>query len=350
MPRRLALLVLLLALIAGCKTAEPVGARSDEPRVPDFDTSKFPDAIRLTNGTVNLVVIPSIGGRIMRYSFVGGPNVLWNNPKIAELSNPRPEHFNYGGDKAWPWPQDQWPLLIGRQYPPPPECDQAVFKSRLIGSHGVRLESPLIPSHAARIVREIKLDPTGSRVTIVTRLEQASANRPPPSLAAWSVTQIPGSMNLFARMISGGRYESMLAKSPTPTTRPISGGRVISIEKTTPASKVGLDADILAAAAGNVLFIQRSATAAQRTPKYRAAERAQIFIQQADPPKRDVPRYLELEFTSPREDLAAGSPPELRVTWELLEHSKAWTDQSIAAALLNDTPEPANLMPPPSVP
>ena len=133
---------------------------ADDPPLPDFDTSAFPDAIRLTNGTVNLIVIPSIGGRIMRYGFVGKPNVLWNNPKITDLPANASQHFNYGGDKAWPWPQDDWPLLIGRQYPPPPECDQAAFKSRLIGSHGVRLESPPIPSHAARLVREITLDPT----------------------------------------------------------------------------------------------------------------------------------------------------------------------------------------------
>jgi hypothetical protein len=63
-----------------------------------------------------------------------------------------------------------------------------------------------------------------------------------------------------------------------------------------------------------------------------------------------VPRYLELEFTSPRHDLAGGRAAELRVIWGLRQHRKGWTDQAVAAFLLNDTPEPANLMPPPGVP
>jgi len=343
-------LALLLVVLVGCKAGDPIGNKKDEPEVPEVELSQFSDAIRLTNGTVNLVIIPSLGGRIMRYGLVGEANFLWNNADIPDLSEGRPDYFNYGGDKAWPWPQDDWPLLIGRNFPPPPECDQAVFKSRLIGSHAVRLESPLIPSHAARIVREISLEPTGTRVTIVTRLELASGERPPPSMAAWTITQVPGDCTIYARMIPDGAFASMRPELPTPTTRPITGG-VIAIEKTTPASsKTGLDADLFAAASGQLLFVERCPTAAQRTEKYRAAERGQLFIQQADPPKRDIPRYLELEFTSPREDLAGGRRPELRVTWELHRSEKGWTDKSVAAILRSDTPEPANLMPPSGVP
>jgi hypothetical protein len=301
----------------------------------------------------------------MRYGYIGGPNVLWTNPVAAApmgvpSTTTRPSSINYGGDKAWPWPQDEWPRLIGRIYPPPTEADQAPYKSRLLGSHGVRLESPPIRSHAARIVREIALDPVGTRVTIVTRLEQASSDRPPPSLAAWSVTQVPGDAKLYARLIPGGVTKPMApAANPPAATLPIAD-RVVAVHPPVPrASKIGLDADVLAAATGKTLFVQRSATAAASIePGYRIAERAQIFCQQADvvPDKENanrspaMPRYLELEFTSPRRDLATGETPELRVTWELRKASKGWTDEKIAAFLLNDTPEPANLMPPIDVP
>ncbi len=347
---RLALtLLLLLTTLLSCNPANPVG--SDQPELPDPDTSAFPDAIRLSNGTVNLVVVPSIGGRIMRYGYVGGTNLLWNNPKISELPTTRPAYFNYGGDKAWPWPQDEWPRLIGRMYPPPPEADQAVYKSRLIGSHGVRVESPPIASHGARIVREIMLDPVGTRVTIVTRLELASGDRPPPSTAAWSVTQIPGNAKLFARMLPGGATKPMApaATPPSATTRPVRD-RILTIHPPVPRpAKLGLDADVLAAAIGNVLYIQRSPTAAAANePGYRATERAQIFCQKAS--GGSTPQYLELEFTSPRRDLAAGEVPELRLTWELRDEPKGWTDEKVAAFLLNDAPEPANLQPPLRVP
>jgi hypothetical protein len=350
---RLLLSLALLFTLASCKSTRPVG--SDAPDVPDFAHGEYPDAIRLSNGTVNLLIVPSIGGRIMRYGYVGGPNVLWNNPKLPKATDPspatRPTYINYGGDKAWPWPQDEWPLRIGRTYPPPDECDQAPFKSRLIGSHGVRLESPPIPSHAARIVREIILEPAGTRVTIVTRLEQGTADRPPPSMAAWSVTQIPGNARLYARLLPDGVTRPMAPATAPIATRPLDDGRAIALDPPSPrAAKLGLDADILAAAVGNVLFVQNSQTAATAARGYRGTERAQVFVQQADKPKLDVPRYAELEFTSPRQDLAAGEVPELRVTWELRQHPAGWTDDRVAAFLRNDTPEPANLLPPLDVP
>ena len=354
-------LLLLLTTFLGCGVDKHAG--DDDFDIPPPALSEHHDAIRLNNGTVNLIIVPSLGGRIMRYGYSSGPNVLWTNPD-AKSSPPssdsatatmpaiRPAATNYGGDKAWPWPQDEWPRLIGRTYPPPQEADQAVYRSRLIGSHGVRLESPTIASHAARIVREIMLEPAGTRVTIVTRLEPTGGDRPPPSMAAWSVTQIPGEAKLFARIMPGGVTRPMApAATPPATTRPVRDGRVITIRPPVPrASKLGLDADVLAAALGSILFVQRSPTAAAASePGYRAAERAQIFCQKASG-SSTRPQYLELEFTSPRRDLAAGDVPELRVTWELRDDPKGWPDEKVAALLLNDTPEPANMRPALDVP
>ena len=46
------------------------------------------DSWRMSNGAIDLVVVPRIG-RIMRYGRVGGPNMLWENPdtigKAADL-------------------------------------------------------------------------------------------------------------------------------------------------------------------------------------------------------------------------------------------------------------------------
>ena len=355
-PLVVAAALLLVSLSLGCNAAKNIGG--EEPELPALDISDRQDAIRLTNGTVNLVIVPSLGGRIMRYGYTGGGrNVLWTNPDAdtapsaipsATMPTTRPKSTNYGGDKAWPWPQDEWPRLIGRRYPPPHEADQAVYKSRLIGSHGVRLESPPIASHGARIVREILLDPVGTRVTIVTRLQLATSDRPPPSMAAWSITQIPGNAKLFARLLPGGETKPMAPAATAATTRPVND-RVITIHPPVPrAAKLGLDADVLAAAMGSTLFVQRSPTAAATNQRgYRATERAQIFCQKAS---GSTPQYVELEFTSPRRDLAAGEVPELRVTWELREDAKGWPEEKVAAFLLNDTPEPANLTAPLHVP
>ena len=138
--------------------------------------------------------------------------------------------------------------------------------------------------------------------------------------------------------------------------RPVAG-RVIAIEPPVPhASKLGLDGDILAAAFGKTLFIQQCVTAgAAKVSGYRRAERAQVFVQQADPPARDVPRYVELEFTGPRRDLASGSPAELRVVWHLAEAQAEgeapWTEAAIGAYLQGELPsQPPNRRMPGVVP
>jgi hypothetical protein len=189
-PRPLALLIPFLLLVGhGCKSAPSTAsteAGGDEIELPETEDTVWPDAIRLNNGTVTVVVVPSIGGRIMRYARTGeGENVLWTNPDVQprsvlgrdEPTTTTPSAWrNFGGDKAWPWPQDQWPLYTGRTWPPPSEADHVPFKPRLIGRLGVRLESPPLPGYSARIVREISLEPTGTRVNIVTRFERVDSD------------------------------------------------------------------------------------------------------------------------------------------------------------------------------
>ena len=86
---------------------------------------------RLSNGLIELQVVPAIGGRIMEYS-IGKKNFLWVNPKLAGKAPPSTglgadgSWLNYGGDKLWPAPQgwdndQQWPgppdaVLDGQPY------------------------------------------------------------------------------------------------------------------------------------------------------------------------------------------------------------------------------------------
>lgn len=359
------LLLLITILLSGCNA---VPRDAGDPPLPDLAESAWPDAIRLSNGTVNLVVVPSIGGRIMRYGYVGGPNVLWTNPdarrEIAtDTTQPTAlaKYPNYGGDKAWPWPQDDWMLRLGRTWPPPPEVDAMPMKSRLRGALGVRLESRPIASHGARLVREIALGPSGSRVHILTRLELATSERPPEEIAAWSVTQVPGDAKLYARLThESATVEPMEPVKRWGTTRPVSA-RTLALGSPAPrAGKVGLDADVLAAAAADTLFVQHSRTAASGSGGFHRAERAQVFSQAAKTSASPMPLYAELEFTSPRIDLAGRDPAELRVTWELFRsQAQKWDDQAVAKLLDNvgiapspadGTPEPANMRRPSGVP
>src|ERR1043165_8928211 len=74
----------------------------------------------LSNGKFEVIYVPQIG-RIMRYGRIGGPNMLWENPKYfgktVDLKNPGKDWTNFGGDKLWSAPQDRW------GWPPDPRID-----------------------------------------------------------------------------------------------------------------------------------------------------------------------------------------------------------------------------------
>jgi hypothetical protein len=78
-------------------------------------------AYRMSDGRSEAIIVPEIG-RVMSYGFVGGPNLLWNNPQKQFKAE---EWHNYGGDKTWPAPQSLWPTNVGRGWPPVAEWDGA---------------------------------------------------------------------------------------------------------------------------------------------------------------------------------------------------------------------------------
>src|SRR6476469_4272438 len=134
------------------------GVRADAPPAKPVSSEKtayqgWPEAYRLSNVKVEVVVVPAVG-RIMRYGPVGGANLLWENPKLAgHPASPGKEWANFGGDKVWPWPQDDWPQRAGRAWPPPVAADQAAFTVEPRGD-SLRMTSPLIEGYGARIVRD----------------------------------------------------------------------------------------------------------------------------------------------------------------------------------------------------
>jgi len=170
-------IVLAFVLLVGCKPGKP---DFEKLQVPEFEQSAWPDAIRLSNTEVHLYVVPSLG-RVMSYGYFDSPNMLWVNEMMApaqpaewfdETRKKKPATKpaawkNWGGDKVWPWPQEAWPLQLGRAWPPPVEVDQAPMKSKLMGGLGARLESPVIKGYGVKLVREISLDSRGTRVSFL---------------------------------------------------------------------------------------------------------------------------------------------------------------------------------------
>lgn len=142
-------------------------------------------AYRISNGTVDLVFVPQVG-RILRFGFVGGPNVLFENPALRGRLTSRASAVkswpNYGGDKLWPAPQSVW------KWPPDPWIDSAPQTVRALGPYAIRVTGQTSPKYGIRFVREIRLSRRGARVTIRNWLQNRSAV--PVRWSIWQITQM----------------------------------------------------------------------------------------------------------------------------------------------------------------
>jgi hypothetical protein len=146
--------------------------------------------------------VPSVG-RVIRYAFVNGRNALWENPNTKNVKG----YWHLGGEKVWPWPQDEWRDAGGKKagWPPPPGADPLKMDAR--ARDGVLvLTSGLIPDYGIRLVREIRLAATGSEVVVTGRFEKVADGRDDP-VAVWTIAQVPDPELVLARVSEGATLE-----------------------------------------------------------------------------------------------------------------------------------------------
>lgn len=293
--------------------------------------------LRMTNDTVEVVVVPS-RARIERYGFLGGTNLLWTLPDAESYAAKVGNWNNWGGDKAWIWPQEDWKQNCGAAWPPPRQTE--VAESALLdGGRAVRLVSPVVDGYGVRIVRDILLAPTGSTLTVRTRLvpETGIAAVPQRPFAAWTVTQVSARNDgLYARGLAAGASWCRLGNGESlPEPVSIQGTRVVrvSADGTRDGGKSGFEGDAFAVRYGNVLFTQRALPFAAAT--FGPGERAQIYISPASAPQfpESAGPYVELEFTAPLAPHADVARHELTVVWTLDRLPTGADDAEIARRL-----------------
>ena len=164
--------------------------------------------VRLSNGIIDAVCAPEIGGRLMQFS-LGPHDYLFMNPELLGARFSYEEHAgdgelvnwkNYGGDKTWPAPQGwdgegQWPG------PPDPVLDSGRYTFE--ASQGdevasVAMTSPPDQRSGLRIGRAISLGQGSSRLQLNLSFENISDR-----VLRWSIwdvaqlacTSVDGRMN-----------------------------------------------------------------------------------------------------------------------------------------------------------
>ena len=198
-----------VALVGWVMTGQAVA--DDVCRVSDVDYHGW-KCKSLTNGRIEVLVAPQLGGRIIQLR-LGDTEYLWVNPKLAgkvvtvatgkvadaagQAKDP-PEWANYGGDKLWPAPQgferpDQWPG------PPDPvskggTVDNGPYTCEVLASGpteaAVRLTSPRDLYAGIRFIREIRIRPRTSTIELTATMVNVIDK--PVRWGIWQVTQHAG--------------------------------------------------------------------------------------------------------------------------------------------------------------
>lgn len=293
-----------------------VGCTRNAPEATRLPAEAWADAIRIDNGKVELVVVPSIG-RIMHFGLIGDENLLWVNPELlGKPVRPSKDWLNFGGDKAWVWPQARWDELSTSGWPPPRLFDPGRWSAELVGGQ-VALVSQVDRELGLRIRREISLIPGRPAARVVTVVErvgprgrdvstQPSSDAP---FAAWVVTQTPAPDELFVpSSVPTTRPWASMSRKPNPRfVEPVAGG--FRIHPTPEAQKAGFDESELVARIGRNRLVQRivgTSDGAYLEP----TDRAQVYTHDFD--ESGKPQYIELEFTAPPADRS-----ELVVEWTI---------------------------------
>ncbi len=319
--------------------ALPAVIASANAEVATVNHEGWPEALRITNGEVELVVVPAVG-RIMHYGWAGGENLLWQHPKRAGHRGLTREGTwaNVGGDKIWPWPDASWPAATGdtlRDLDPPTEWEHDPHSVEVTGPFSVRMTSPLWPAQGLRVVRDIALAEVGTRLTLTTRFERLAPPLASTSYAdaiveivPWSVTQlappaavivdyVPGSPRPYGLLL-GASWDTAFDIDRHTLWLPSPQGR----------SKIGVTGRALGWWRGDVLLVQHL-LGDEPDSRWAAYEQAQVFW--TETPGDGATPYVELEFTAPRR-ADAPSAPTLTVAWELhrLRSQRPTMDEVVA--------------------
>lgn len=283
----------------------------------------------ITNGMVEVFVVPAIG-RIMQFKFPRsrfGP--FWENRSL-DSDQPDPnsaEWLNFGGDKAWPAPQGDWPKIARRAWPPPAGFDASPHTARVEGD-AVIMTSPVDPHYGIRVSRRIRLDPERPMLLVTTTFEKVQG--PPQKVAIWVVTQLRDPAQVFASLPAKSMFTNdYVLQSETPPAGIRVKDRILSLNRDTEKNhKIGLDT-------GTLVWMGSFSMLRVDSPRVPGAEypdggsSAEIYT------NSDPLQYVELEMLGPLQTLSAGEKMERTSIYTLFfGNVPGWPSERDAESIL----------------
>jgi hypothetical protein len=154
--------------------------------VVNVDYAGWKNNVRLTNGDVELIATLDVGPRIISYRLAGGKNVFKEYTEQLGRSG-ESEWMIRGGHRLWAAPED-----VARTYAP----DNGPVKWRELSGDSVRLTPAPETEFGLQKEIDIKLEPQGSRVTVVHRIQNIASK--PTELATWALSVMaPGGIEII---------------------------------------------------------------------------------------------------------------------------------------------------------
>ena len=145
----------------------------------------WPNCIRMSNGTVELIATTDVGPRVIRYGFIDKDNEFYENPKELGVTNAE-EWVAFGGHRLWLAPEAK-----PRSYHPDSKTIEALQKDQ-----SLQLIQPVETENGIQKEILITMAPQGSKVTLNHKL--TNHNLWTVELAPWTLTVMaPGGKAIF---------------------------------------------------------------------------------------------------------------------------------------------------------
>jgi hypothetical protein len=149
----------------------------------------WPHCLRLSNGTVDLVLTTDVGPRVVRYGFEGKENVLCEVRDEDGITGGDTWH-TFGGHRVWHSPEANPRTYQADNAPVPFEEAEGL----------IRLKPTLEAATGIQKELDVSLDPTGTGVTLTHRLTNRGLW--PVRLAAWAITVMaPGGVEVIPQTL-----------------------------------------------------------------------------------------------------------------------------------------------------
>ncbi len=269
------------------------------------------DCTLLTNKTVELIFVPQIG-RVMRYGYVGGTNLLWENPALAgkttDLKAANADWQNYGGDKLWPAPQAEW------GWPPDPMMDSGTHTVKTLSGSRLQTTGQKSAKHNLRFRREITLDAMGTGVTFANSVFNTGDKE--AEWSVWEVTQVDAPDATLLPLYKGGKfpngYYTFKDGDPAEGRLKVAGNEIRIERDAKRSSKIGSDSPLgwLASEKGGVRFEVSHKTDSKAVYPDNGCH-LEIYT------NPDPLGYVEMELLSPLVKIAPGERYSHTTRWKL---------------------------------